>query len=53
MTVADIIKLLENKLATLNGQKTTASIHGDMERVLGIEALINETQHTLEQLKTL
>lgn len=53
MTVSDLIRLMTNKLATLNGQKTTASVHGDVEQVIALEAQIAETQATLDQLKSL
>jgi hypothetical protein len=53
MTVPDLIRLMTNKLATLNGQKTTATIHGDVEMVVALEVQITETQNTLDQLKTL
>lgn len=53
MTVSDLIRLMTNKLATLNGQKTTATVHGDVELVVALDAQIAETQATLDQLKTL
>lgn len=53
MTVSDLIRLMTNKLATLNGQRTTAVVHGDVELLVALDAQIAETQATLDQLKTL
>jgi len=53
MTVSDLIRLMTNKLATLNGQRTTAVVHGDVELLIALDAQIAETQATLDQLKTL
>jgi len=53
MTVTDLIRLMTNKLATLNGQRTTAVVHGDVELLVALDAQIAETQATLDQLRSL
>lgn len=53
MTVPDLIRLMANKLANLNGQRTTAVVHGDLEQLITLDAQIAETQATLDQLRSL
>ena len=53
MTVADLIKLMQNRIAALNGQRNTAVSVGDVEQILIIDGQIEATQITLDQLKTL
>lgn len=52
MTISDLIRLLQNQIATLNGLLATATIQGDTARVLLLDAQILQTQATLDQLKT-
>ena len=53
MTIADLIRLASNRLATLNGQRNTAVAHGDTLALESIDNLIAETQATLDKLHTL
>lgn len=53
MNIPDLIRLMANKLANLNGQRTTAVVHGDVGLLVALDAQIAETQATLNQLQTL
>lgn len=53
MTIADRIRLLSNRLASLNEQKATAEARGDIERAAAIEADVLETDATLSALRAL
>lgn len=53
MTLTDLIRLVQNRLSTLNNQRSTAASHGDVSEVMRIDDLIAETQLTLDQLHTL
>ena len=53
MSLAELIQLVQNKLAALNSARATAAGVGDIPQVVLIDAQISETQITLDQLKTL
>lgn len=53
MKIADLITLAENKLAALNNEMSTAIAHGFVDDVVRIEALVTETQATLDSLRSL
>lgn len=53
MKITDLITLAENKLMALNGQMSTAIQSGDAEAITSIEALVTETQSTLDSLRGL
>ena len=53
MTIADLIRLTSNRLATLNNQRGTAVAQGDTLALENIDNLIAETQSTLNKLHTL
>ncbi|UXQ89118.1 hypothetical protein [Synechococcus phage MinM1] len=53
MKIADLLRLAEARLATLNGAHTTASRAGDTQRVAQIDAEIAEMTATLAALRTL
>lgn len=53
MTIPDLVRLMQNRVATLNGQRTTAESNGDLSRVVALDAEIAETQETLSQLQSL
>lgn len=53
MTIADLLRLAEARLATLNSSHTTASRAGDTQRVAQLDAEIAETTATLAALRTL
>lgn len=50
MNIHTIKTILENKIKTLNDQKNIAFQGGDLEQYAQLEAEINETQNTLNQL---
>ena len=53
MTISDLIRLLQNQIATLNGLLATATAQGDVARVVSLESQIEQTQLTLDQLRSL
>lgn len=53
MKLADLIRLMTNRLATLNGYRTTAESNGDLDRVVALDVEIAETEATLSQLQSL
>lgn len=53
MTISDLIRLAEARLATLNSSHTTASRAGDTQRLAQIDAEIADTAATLAALRTL
>lgn len=53
MTITDLIKLMQNRIAALNGQRNSAVAVGDVEQIIAIDSQIEATQITLDQLKTL
>jgi hypothetical protein len=53
MTIDDLIRFLQARLATLNQAKSTALILGNIEHLDGIDADISKTQCTLDLLKNL
>jgi hypothetical protein len=53
VTLSELIKLLQNRIAALNGLKSTATAQGDVEQVVALETQIEQTQLTLDQLRSL
>lgn len=53
MKVADLTKLVQNLIATLNGRRNTAVSAGDLEQIVSLDAQIEEAQATLTKLRTL
>ena len=53
MTLSDLIRLLQNQIAALNGLLATATAQGDVARVVSLESQIEQTQLTLDQLRSL
>lgn len=53
MTLAEVIRLVENKLSALNSARASALAIGDMNQVILLDSQITETQMTLDQLRTL
>jgi hypothetical protein len=51
MRIADLIKLVENRLARLNVDMSTAFNRGDHELVSKIESEVSDTESTLEVLR--
>lgn len=53
MNIQHIIAIVERRLVYLSQAKASAESLGDIERASAIDAEINETTSTLDQLKTL
>lgn len=53
MTVQDLIQVVSARLAALNSARSTAISLGDLARIAALDADIEETQTTLDALKTL
>jgi hypothetical protein len=52
MSIADLIRLAQNRLATLNSARATAHAFGQDDRVASLDAEIAETEATLAILRT-
>jgi hypothetical protein len=48
-----LVRLLENRIATLNGQRATAEVTGDISRVVELDEELADAQQTLEALRSL
>ena len=53
MSLEDLIRLMEARLAALNSARASAANVGDLNEVLRLDADISTTQITLDQLRTL
>lgn len=53
MALAEIISLLEKKLANLGQLRSSAAGLGEIERVMALDSEIAETSATLDKLKAL
>jgi hypothetical protein len=53
MSVEDLIRLMEARLAALNSARGSAAAVGDVAQVTRLDADIAQTQTTLDQLRTL
>jgi hypothetical protein len=53
MTILQLIALVSNRLAALNNSRSTAVALGEIERIEVLDAEIEQTQNTLDALKTL
>lgn len=53
MNLEHIIRIVENKLNSLNQDLANSSISGDLARYAEVEEDISETQATLERLKSI
>ncbi|MFN9847729.1 MAG: hypothetical protein ACK56C_05115 [Alphaproteobacteria bacterium] len=51
LTVAAIIRLMQNHLASLNNLMVTAVALGDVDHVLALQAQIDQTALTITQLQ--
>ena len=51
MQIAEIVQIIENRLATLSNGRSQAVAVGDLAAVITIDAQIEETRLTLEQLR--
>lgn len=53
MSIAELIDIVRRKLTSLNGARSHAYLVGDGEVVVDLDAKIEQTQSTLDQLLTL
>jgi hypothetical protein len=53
MSVEDLIRLMEARLAAMNSARGTAAAVGDLAQVTRLDIDIAQTQATLDQLRTL
>jgi hypothetical protein len=53
MTLEQLIRLMEARIAHLNNARATAAANGDVTQVMVIDENIVQTQTTLDQLRTL
>lgn len=53
MTVQELIQMLERRVVYLQSVRTSATALGDVQQVERVDVEINETQDTLNQLRTL
>ena len=53
MTLAELIQLVSYKLSALNSARASALTIGDMNQVVVLDAQINQTQLTLDQLRSI
>lgn len=53
MKLEDIIRMVSARLATLNSARSTAAALGDIDRVIELDAQIDDTQDTLNKLQAL
>lgn len=53
MSIEDLIRLMEARLAALNAARSSAAGVGDLAQVTRIDADVVQTQTTLDQLRTL
>jgi hypothetical protein len=53
VSVEDLIRLMEARLAALNSARGSAASIGDVEQVTRLDADIVTTQTTLDQLRSL
>jgi len=53
MSIEDLIRLMEARLAALNSARASAAAVGDLTQATRIDADVAQTQTTLDQLRTL
>lgn len=52
MTIVELVRLVENKLAALNSARATAAVFGNVNQIIEIDLEILTTQDTLLKLKS-
>jgi hypothetical protein len=52
MSISEIIRILENKIAYLQQQYTVLVNNGELERVVQVEQELNDLQVAVQKLKT-
>jgi hypothetical protein len=53
MSISELIQLVSYKLSALNSARASAVSVGDLSQVIALDSQIDQTQLTLDQLKTL
>ena len=53
MSIEDLIRLMEARLAALNSARASAAAVGDLVQVWSLDSDVAKTQTTLDQLRTL
>lgn len=53
MSIEDLIRLMEARLAALNSARASAASVGDLTEITRLDADIVQTQITLDQLRSL
>jgi hypothetical protein len=53
MSIDELIQLVSYKLSALNSARASAVAVGDLNQVVALDSQINQTQLTLDQLRTL
>jgi hypothetical protein len=53
MSIDELIRLMEARLAALNSARASAAQAGDIAQITRLDADISQTQTTLDQLRTL
>lgn len=52
MNIAFILRVMENRLQSLNNIRTAAVNSGDLEKIVQLDAEIAETEITIQDLRT-
>ena len=52
MKLQDILVIMQNRMLSLNEARKAAVISGNLEQVMSIDADINTTENSIQQLKT-
>ena len=52
MKLQDILVIMQNRMLSLNEARKAAVISGNLEQVMLIDADINTTENSIQQLKT-
>jgi hypothetical protein len=53
MNIAGLIRIMEARLAALNGARASAAAVGDLAQIVSLDAQVEEAQATLTKLRTL
>lgn len=53
MTISEVVRIISNRLMSLQSQRTQAVMLGDLQQVSTLDAEIEETQRTLNALQSL
>ena len=53
MSIDDLIRLMEARLAALNSARASAAAVGDLAQITRLDEEVSQTQLTIDQLRTL